>query len=45
MKEDDRPKTTFRSRYVHDEYVVISFEGKSATSMFMDYMNKLSFLS
>ncbi|XP_047150828.1 uncharacterized protein LOC124822807 [Vigna umbellata] len=35
------PKTTFRSRYGHYEYVVMPFGVTNAPAIFMDYMNRI----
>ncbi|XP_072062126.1 uncharacterized protein [Arachis hypogaea] len=39
VKEDDIPKTAFRTRYGHYEFAVMSFGLTNAPAMFMDYMN------
>ncbi|XP_016172831.1 uncharacterized protein LOC107615247 [Arachis ipaensis] len=41
VKEDDIPKTTFRTRYGHYEFVVMSFGLTNAPAVFMDFMNKV----
>ena len=41
VKPKDVQKTTFRSRYGHYEYVVMSFGVTNAPPIFMDYMNKI----
>nr|KYP43225.1 Transposon Ty3-G Gag-Pol polyprotein [Cajanus cajan] len=41
VKEGDIPKTTFRTRYGHYEYVVMSFGVTNAPAVFMDYMNRI----
>jgi len=41
VKPEDVQKTTFRSRYGHYEYVVMSFGVTNAPTIFMDYMNKI----
>jgi len=41
VKADDVQKTTFRSRYEHDEYVVMPFGVTNALVVFMDYMNRI----
>lgn len=39
VKVEDIPKTTFRTRYGHYEYLVMPFGVKNAPVIFMDYMN------
>ncbi|KAL0553609.1 hypothetical protein IC582_007509 [Cucumis melo] len=39
IKDSDIPKTTFRSRCGHYEFIVMSFGLKNAPAMFMDLMN------
>ena len=41
IREEDIPKTAFRSRYGHFEYVVMSFGLTNAPAIFMDYMNRI----
>jgi len=41
VKVEDVQKTTFRSRYGHYEYVVMSFGVTNAPALFMDYMNMI----
>jgi len=41
VKADDVQKTTFRSRYGHYGYVVMSFGVTNAPAVFMDYMNRI----
>ena len=40
VKLDDIPKTTFRTRYDHYKYIVMSFGVSDAPSVFMEYMNR-----
>ena len=37
----DVPKTTFRTRYEHNEFLVMSFGLTNATTAFMDLMNQV----
>ncbi|KAL0541166.1 hypothetical protein IC582_021205 [Cucumis melo] len=39
IKDGDVPKTTFRSRYGHYEFIVMSFGLTNALAVFMDLMN------
>ncbi|KAL0534048.1 hypothetical protein IC582_028325 [Cucumis melo] len=41
IKGGDVPKTTFRSRYGHYEFIVMSFGLTNAPAVFMDLMNRL----
>nr|KYP41172.1 Transposon Ty3-G Gag-Pol polyprotein [Cajanus cajan] len=41
VKESDIPKTAFRTRYGHYEYVVMPFGVTNAPAVFMDYMNRI----
>ncbi|KAL4016280.1 hypothetical protein IC575_023927 [Cucumis melo] len=41
IKDGDVPKTTFRSRYGHYEFIVISFGLTNAPTVFMDLMNRV----
>nr|KYP64686.1 Retrovirus-related Pol polyprotein from transposon 297 family [Cajanus cajan] len=41
VKEGDIPKTAFRTRYNHYEYVVMPFGVTNAPAVFMDYMNRI----
>nr|KYP32282.1 Retrovirus-related Pol polyprotein from transposon 17.6 [Cajanus cajan] len=40
VKESDIPKTSFRTRYGHYEYVVMPFGVTNAPAVFMDYMSR-----
>ncbi|GKD40304.1 putative reverse transcriptase domain-containing protein, partial [Tanacetum coccineum] len=40
VREEDIPKTTFRTRYGHYEFQVMSFGLTNAPAIFMDLMNK-----
>nr|GEU32198.1 hypothetical protein [Tanacetum cinerariifolium] len=40
VREDDIPKTTFRMRYEHFEFMVIPFRLTNAPAVFMDLMNR-----
>ena len=39
IREEDIPKTAFRTRYGHYEFVVMSFGLTNAPTAFMDLMN------
>ena len=39
IKEEDIPKATFRTRYKHYEFLVMSFGLTNAPTTFMDLMN------
>lgn len=41
IKTSDIPKTAFRTRYGHHEFLVIPFGVTNAPSIFMDYMNRI----
>ncbi|CAL0304657.1 unnamed protein product [Lupinus luteus] len=41
VKTEDVPKTTYRTRYGHYEYLVMSFGVTNAPAIFMDYMNRI----
>jgi len=41
IKPDDIPKTAFRTRYGHFEFLVMSFGLTNAPAVFMDMMNKI----
>ena len=41
VKPEDVQKTTFKSRFRHYEYMVMSFGVTNAPSIFMDYMNRI----
>ncbi|KAL0551236.1 hypothetical protein IC582_010322 [Cucumis melo] len=41
IKEEDVPKTAFRSRYGHYEFIVMSFGLTNAPAVFMDLMNRV----
>nr|KYP55151.1 Transposon Ty3-I Gag-Pol polyprotein [Cajanus cajan] len=41
VKESDIPKTAFSTRYGHYEYVVMPFGMTNASTVFMDYMNRI----
>ena len=41
MKVEDIPKTAFRTRYGHYEFLVMSFGLTNATAAFMELMNRV----
>src|SRR3954468_22904576 len=41
VKSSDVPKTSFRTRYGHYEFLVMPFGVTNAPAVFMDYMNRL----
>ncbi|KAL0549014.1 hypothetical protein IC582_013494 [Cucumis melo] len=41
IKDEDVPKTAFRSRYGHYEFIVLSFGLTNAPAVFMDLMNRV----
>ena len=41
MKDVDVPKTTYRTRYGHYEFLVMSFGLTNAPTAFMDLMNRV----
>ena len=41
IREEDIPKTAFRTRYGHYEFLVMSFELTNAPVAFMDLMNRV----
>ncbi|TYJ97414.1 pol protein [Cucumis melo var. makuwa] len=41
IRDSDIPKTTFRSRYGHYEFIVMSFGLTNAPALFMDLMNRV----
>jgi hypothetical protein len=41
VKEEDIPKTVFRTRYGHYEFLVMSFGLTNAPAVFMDTMNRV----
>ena len=43
VKKEDIPKTTFRTRCGHYEFLVMPFRVTDAPSVFMDLMNRVSY--
>jgi hypothetical protein len=41
VKEEDIPKTAFRTHYGHYEFLVMSFGLTNVPAIFMDMMNKV----
>ncbi|XP_025623583.2 transposon Tf2-1 polyprotein [Arachis hypogaea] len=41
VRDEDIPKTAFRTRYGHYEYTMMSFRLTNAPAVFMDYMNRI----
>jgi hypothetical protein len=41
VKEEDIPKTAFRTRYEHYKFLVMSFRLINAPAVFMDTMNRV----
>ena len=41
VKAEDVPKTAFKTRYGHYEYLVMPFGVTNAPAVFMDYMNRI----
>ncbi|XP_072078172.1 uncharacterized protein [Arachis hypogaea] len=41
VREEDIPKTAFRTRYGHYKFIVMSFGLTNAPTVFMDYMNRI----
>ncbi|GKC26488.1 putative reverse transcriptase domain-containing protein, partial [Tanacetum coccineum] len=44
VRDEDIPKTAFRTRYGHYEFQVMPFGLSNALTMFMDLMNRVQFL-
>jgi hypothetical protein len=44
VKSSDVPKTVFRTRYGHYEFLVMPFGVTNSPVVFMDYMNRISLL-
>ncbi|GKF80551.1 hypothetical protein Tco_0239153, partial [Tanacetum coccineum] len=44
IREEDIPKTAFRTRYGHYEFQVMLFGLRNAPAVFMDLMNRVQFL-
>nr|GEX88284.1 putative reverse transcriptase domain-containing protein [Tanacetum cinerariifolium] len=44
VREEDIPKTAFRTRYGHYEFQVMPFELTNAPAVFLDLMNRVRFL-
>ena len=41
VRDEDNPKTAFRTHYRHYEYTIMSFHLTNALIVFMDYMNRI----
>ena len=41
VKEEDIPKTVFKTRYGHYKFTVMPFGLTNAPTVFMDYMNRI----
>ena len=41
VREEDIPKTAFRTRYGHYEFLVMPYRLMNAPAVFMDFMNRL----
>ena len=41
VREEDIPKTVFRTHYGHYEYIVMSLRLTNAPAIFIDYMNRI----